>query len=124
MIDQRTKTDCLRCCIAMVLELPYEDVPDFVAEHGGEWPWEFANWAWQRGFESLWFRGLEDCEMMQSSPVPWRWIATGQSERGSNHAVVYCGNELEHDPHRSRAGLLEITGAVVVRRAPAASSLL
>jgi hypothetical protein len=28
-IDQRTESDCLRCCIASIFELPYEAVPYF-----------------------------------------------------------------------------------------------
>lgn len=32
--DGRIPGDCVKCCIASILELPYEDVPHFVA---GEW---------------------------------------------------------------------------------------
>lgn len=104
MIDQRTKTDCLRCCIATVLGLPYEDVPDLVPEHGGDWPAALAQWACAHGLEALWFRCFGEGEMLQPLQTSARWIATGPTDRGTNHAVVYRGDAMEYDPHARVAG--------------------
>lgn len=41
------------------------------------------------------------------------WIASGPSERGWNHAVLFRGRRLWHDPHPSRAGVLRVTGWTV-----------
>lgn len=116
-IDQRTSSDCLRCCIAMVLGLDYEDVPDFVAMRP-MWTWAMTEWARRQGYWSLRVQSTSDGEMLPSllgeaeidGPL---WIASGPAARGHNHAVVMRGSVLEFDPHASRAGLISMTAATV-----------
>jgi hypothetical protein len=120
-IDQRTETDCLRCCIAMVLDLEYEGVPDFVADNGPFWPTDFEHWARCRGYRVLRLSACGDGEMLPRPLAPdmpdgVAWIASGPAERGRNHAVVYAGTKPWHDPHPSRAGLLSITTATILVR--------
>ncbi len=113
-VDQRTRSDCLRCCVAMVLGVPYDDVPDFVDEHGYAWAGALANWALDRGYHTLRFLACGDGEMLQSLEGGiGMWIATGRGPRGGDHAVVFEGFSMFHDPHESRAGLSELTGATV-----------
>jgi hypothetical protein len=109
--DQRTGSDCLRCCVASVLGLSWSEVPDFVKLHGVEWDVPLSEWARDRGIEVVRVRCTSDGEML---PTAGRgtWIATGSTTRGTSHAVVYRGTEMVHDPHESREGLEEITGAV------------
>lgn len=97
----------------MALSLPYEDVPDFLAEHDLRWAAAVANWAADRGYQTL--RFIADHALTQTlvgSDITW--IATGTSPRGGDHAVVYVDDKMIQDPHPSREGLLEITGALVL----------
>lgn len=112
-IEQRTSADCLRCCIAMVTGVPYEDVPDFVQRDGTNWSLGVAKWAPGAGFACIRLRATGDGEIMAlaaSGDIPW--IATGESPRGRNHAVVCVGEMVLHDPHPSRAGIDDMSGAL------------
>ena len=113
-IDMQTGSDCLRCCIATVLGLPYDDVPDFVHDHN-RWAEEMAKWAKERGFSVVRVQCTGDGEMMHSifQEADGLWIASGPAARGRNHAVVFRGSEMIHDPHSSREGLVSITAATV-----------
>ncbi len=114
-IDMRTDADCLRCCIATVLGLRYGDVPDFVAEAPSRWATNMARWANELGRPVVRVQATGDGEIMASifEGPGGLWIASGPTERETNHAVVYKGTTMMHDPHSSRAGLLKITAATV-----------
>lgn len=116
-IGQRKGSDCVRCCVAMALGFPYEDVPDFVADHPTRWLMAIESSANERGLGVLRVAAAGDGELLHEPSlrgVPW--IASGPTERGTNHAVVYIGSEPFHDPHASRAGLISITAATVFVR--------
>ena len=98
-VDQRTPDDCLRCTVATLLDLPYEDVPHFFAEAGLDCLLAVVLWAQERGLVADW--GEDDPGV--------RCIATGLSPRhdpsaDKRHAVVWH-HGVEHDPHQSRGGL-------------------
>lgn len=100
--------------MATILKIPYEEVPDVVAEHGYSWAGELANWAWHKGYHTLRFQACGDGELLQSLEGGHGvWMANGPGPRGHDHAVVYVGASMIHDPHASREGILEITGATV-----------
>ena len=107
--------NCLQACVASLLGLPLEDVPNFAAvpEGGtdGKSHWFFAFERWLRDRDlgvSVWYptRGC-DWYMAPESLA----IASGKSPRGDfQHSVVVrvtdgAEPELVHDPHPSRAGL-------------------
>lgn len=127
-IDQCTSSDCFRCCVAMVLDLPYEEVPDFVGEHlfrlhtepgveEDDWLKALDIWAASRGRDVLRIASTSDGELLHDPGIRGvPWIASGPTERGTNHAVVYAGAAPHHDPHSSRAGLVAITAATVFVR--------
>lgn len=99
------KGDCFATCIAMVLDLPQDDVPNFCSS-GVNWWWRFQGWLEERGLVSI---------EVNLPPPPWRnlgaltpgvpVIITGKSPRGDwLHSVVAMtrgeeGFELLHDPH-------------------------
>lgn len=93
--------DCQRACVASLLDLPASKVPHFF-ESGDENKFDNAfhdflksKNLWQLVTGEVTFR--EDCYHM----------IYGKTERGTLHAVIaFCG-EIVHDPHPSRAGLLE-----------------
>lgn len=114
--DQRGPTDCMRCCLATVLGLDYERVPDFVStDFGYDQRAEVARWLDSIGCRAVALQACGDGELLCSTfEIPsGLWIAGGPTQRGTNHAVVYDGGAMVHDPHPSRAGLLAITDAIV-----------
>lgn len=99
--EQKLKGNCLQACLASIFELPLEKVPHF-AEMGHVWYEEM--WAWLRKF------GLMPlCVSKKSGHRPFGFsIGNGPGPRGFQHAVVCHDGEIVHDPHPSKAGLLEI----------------
>jgi hypothetical protein len=110
-VDQREVDaevgDCLKCCVASILELPYETVPHFVkADRWYGVPWFHGLWDFLKpmGLDAHCFNGEN-----WSETDPEFAIVTGKSPRfkGIYHAVVYQrGKGLVFDPHPSRAGIL------------------
>lgn len=115
-IDQRLPNDCLRCCLATVLCLPYEEVPHFVGDAPSRWADKMSKWLNGLGFAAVRVQATGDGEILHSyfDGNGATWIASGLTERGRNHATVWRGTEMIHDPHPSRAGLLTITAALVI----------
>lgn len=103
-VKQTTPTNCFRACVATVLNIPIDDVPE--ACDGDKWDWEyFQDWLSTRNLQAIEMTFLNGGTMY---PVrkPVLCIATGPSPRtpGVQHAVVaeFIGLEgfrLLHDPH-------------------------
>ncbi len=94
--------NCFNACIASILEIPLEDVPEYIAEAGNYYP-KYNKWLEQYNLEILWMRFGHD--------VPNGYaILCGKSDRGLDHAVVTFKGEIVHDPHPSKVGLIEGTG--------------
>jgi hypothetical protein len=96
--------DCLRACIASLLELDPQEVPHFAAS---DEPWSVTmnDWLGPRGLYAAGFCLAQEDE----PPVPR--IRVGPSPRGDwCHAVVVDADGSEHDPHPSRAGLSDREG--------------
>lgn len=94
-VFQRTKTDCFRCCVASVLELPYEDVPDALY---GTWLEDLRAWAATRGLVVEWETDPADVPSDGVFVMGTEW--NGDPERSRHgHAVVSRGaHEVIHDP--------------------------
>lgn len=112
LVDQRTSTDCLRCCVATVLELAYEDVADFSMPRRDRQAEAMVAWAGALGLDVVYLQVTGDGELVSLAGAGL-WIASGFTLRNTRHAVVYRGGELVHDPHPSRSGLLAIGAARV-----------
>lgn len=107
--------NCWPACIASILECDLSNVPDEAdfwepgMTHSQSWRlYEPAvhKWLHERGLlllevkcSAVFFSG------QRFDPL---CIMSGPSPRNPevNHAVVGCGNEIIHDPHPSRAGLV------------------
>ena len=111
-ITDHTKGDCFKTCVAMILDLPQDDVPNFCAAPKDEWWQLFQKW-----LEALHLTAIEVdiakhplCCVTRGTPC----IVTGKSPRGSwLHSVVAeamdeQGFEYLHDPHPSDAGLEDV----------------
>ena len=106
-----TLGDCVRACIASVLDLPREEVPHFLLKPDGTpceaWWLQFHRWCRERGFFPV------TVKWKDINGHYWWWdsdqcyIVFGQSPRGQfQHAVVYQDTKLLHDPHPSREGIV------------------
>lgn len=108
------KGNCWATCIAMLLGLnDPEVVPNFcvVWPKDGEWFWRASDFVSRHGYR------LVETPMGSDALQFWvpralngvHWIASGPGPRGCDHAVIFKGDKLWHDPHPSRAGLIEVT---------------
>jgi hypothetical protein len=104
--------DCMRACLASILDLPLDDVPDFVNEGDPAfWFGRAQSWLRPQGKRMVWvdpsiapFVNVDEAVLH---------IKVGFANRASialneTHAVVGLGETIVHDPHPSRAGLAEV----------------
>jgi len=102
--DNGVLGDCWRCCIATILGLRAEDVPNFVEEEN--W-WDAATaWLAERGKSMVYVSAHPD-EGWAQCVGGALFIASGKSPRGDfKHAVVWGAGGVVHDPHPSGDGLV------------------
>lgn len=104
--EKGTHGNCQQAATASLLGLRLEEVPNFIEQPNGFWQsfWEFMS-----------SRGLEVIDLSGARHFDCYHLAYGPSPRGVSHAVVYANGKLAHDPHPSRAGILDVeTTALVV----------
>jgi hypothetical protein len=89
--------NCLEACVASLLGLSIEKVPDFGVDG---WHAALCSFLNARGMYPLQFQSNGG-----DAGPPGYHIIGGQSARGP-HAVVGRGSVIVHDPHPSRAGLV------------------
>lgn len=114
-VKQTSNTDCFRACVASLLELGIEEVPNFVGDEdagvGEQWWIALGKWLSARGVAAV---SIHD--QVGHSLTVWDdllHIASGMGPRGVRHAVVgrlEADDEemrwhLVHDPHQSDEGL-------------------
>lgn len=124
--DPDRKGNCVAACVATLLGIPLDRVPHFIefgiaygdsdnvqeVSAGHHW------WAMMLGFlagHGLWVVELDkvtDAEV--GEPV----LVAGMSPRGVVHQVIYRSGRLWHDPHPSRAGVLDVREVLAVRPLP------
>jgi hypothetical protein len=102
--------NCFAACVASILELPLEDVPNFVLEGEGWWNAAKA-WLHERGYALLWVKhDAVACGYVDPNPLidaGHYIITTGQSPRGEFlHCVIEHRGRIVHDPHPSRDGFV------------------
>ena len=124
--DPKRKGNCVAACVATILGLPLAQVPHFIefgiaygdsedvkeVSHGNNW------WAMMLGFlagRGLWVVELDT--VTDADPDEFVLVA-GMSPRGVVHQVVYREGRLWHDPHPSRAGVLDVREVLAVRTLP------
>lgn len=93
--------DCFAACIASILELPLEEVPNYSQQ--GEWWNEWDEWLFSRGLYILEVKRGDDKD---EEFVKGYHIITGKSHSGDwNHSVVGLNGKIVHDPNPKRRGL-------------------
>ena len=111
--------NCLMACVASILEVPLEELPD-LHEECDTWNEEEEKWVWEGDWwgvlsEAVKARGWKALGVKEGHLAPWGFaIAGGDSpradvvdEEGKNvgHVIVCLDGKPWHDPHPSGAGL-------------------
>lgn len=100
--------NCLAACVASLLDLKLDEVPIPGTEG---WLEELAEWLAPRG---MWPLLLTRCTRDHLVHLHGYAIVSGPSVRGLMHATVWRCGEMVHDPHPSRAGILDVVDALVL----------
>lgn len=97
--------NCYATCIASLLGVDASRVPNFVTHGDDTYFEETSSWLAQRGLALMAFANNPVCDVPE-----WRdrvtMIASGPGPRGHEHAVLWRGGRLLHDPHPSGDGLV------------------
>lgn len=110
--DTKTYGDCMRTAIACLLDKRPEEVPHFLWDgcDGEEFNRRIDAYLETQGLSlvCIAFTGCsvqETMDILAAGNPNTRFLISGQSERGTNHVVVACNGDVEHDPHPSGVGL-------------------
>lgn len=101
--------NCMSACLASILEIPIETVPNFfeVAGEGvAEWWGALREWLKPFGFGVITLT-FEDAGMWNTLCLDGYHIVSGPSPRveGSFHATVWHAGRMVHDPHPDQSGI-------------------
>jgi hypothetical protein len=88
MMGSMAKNDCLRQCIARVLEMPPSRVPHFVQRYKGRWQWHLVEWCNRRGIVFILAHHRARRRHTILGDLVRKWISVGTTKSGSAHAVV------------------------------------
>lgn len=92
--------NCWEACIASILEIAIEDVPDFPKDDQDA---ATAEWLDTQGY---YFANFKDVRNDITLSPGLLYIVGGKSPRFQClHAVVFRGREMVHDPHPDGTGL-------------------
>lgn len=92
--------DCMRACLASILELPLEDVPNY---HGSTWAMRYQEWLNARNLMMLTWAHSDGQDGQDAVTETGYAILCAKSPRGDyNHAVVTYAGEIVWDPSPHR----------------------
>jgi len=102
--EKKIMGNCMQAALASVFGCRIEVIPAFQ---------DFTDYSWQEIFkEWLYFIGREYKEKWYPSsedhPRAELYIINGKSPRGVRHSTVWLNGQMIHDPHPSKAGLVNI----------------
>ena len=107
--------NCLSACVASLLEIPIESVPNFTSEPyepPGMQPLRLNEWLSKLGLQAIYY--VTDTMHCNHACPDDYYIITGFSPRGRPHVVIGHQKQIVHDPHPTRAGLVSIDGLIVI----------
>lgn len=98
--------NCFAACLASLFEVPIDSIPDFWESETSDGWWRSVRaWLADRGYGVMCVT-CNDSGWLESF-TGWM-IVSGKSDRGLNHATLWRGGVMRHDPHPSRAGLVKL----------------
>ena len=110
----KEKGNCLQTCVAMVLRLPLEEVPNFA--ESDHWLLDAQVFCLKHGVYLQRRPFYAGEEWFNRVPDTKYWIAEGEAKRGLNHVVVMEGRSMVADPHPDGTGLVKYQAALIVHR--------
>ena len=104
---QRTKDDCMRCCLATLLDIPYEEVPNFHPEDPALFDKLIRDFLSDRGLALLNVGYTEDIGSYLHGYDQFIHMICGPTTRDTDmfHACLGYSGKFLHDPHKSNLGL-------------------
>lgn len=96
--------DCIRACVASILEMPTDQVEHFAEGEAGLLNVRLREWLKPLGYAPWWshFDGAQDRATVLTAigeTMPdCHYVLFGRLASGSPHAVVCRGGEVVHDP--------------------------
>jgi len=102
-ISNSKNGDCVRACVASLLECNIEFIPNFMGNSNEGYAQAVKKWGDKLGIIVLDI-ATDNVDIFQGIHV----MAFGKSPNFEDcqHAVIYCDGELSHDPSPSKKGLL------------------
>ena len=120
-IDGSIKGNCLRACLASLLDIPnIDEVPAFEVMPSETWFKEFYSWLLSVGHQFYGTGHPDGKREFEFTGIDGYYIATGKSPREyvkAGHAVIYQRGNLVHDPHPSNAGILTFENFYLIEKA-------
>lgn len=124
--DPKRKGNCVAACVATVLGEPLDRVPHFIefgiaygdsedvkeVSHGHNWWAMLLGYLAGKGYWPVELDSLRDADAHELV------LVAGMSPRGVVHQVIYRSGRLWHDPHPSRAGVLDVREVLAIRSLP------
>lgn len=93
--------NCMQCCVAYMLGMPFSQVPHFAQSNDPVACWDgFQSFIAKQGYTAVMLPGDQRPES--------HYLASGKSARGTSHMVVMHDGKLLHDPHPTKAGLVDV----------------
>lgn len=107
--------NCFTTCIASILETEIEKIPSKI-ESEDWWSYESRlNIFLKDNYDVflLFVEFPEGAEFIDNNYENSLYIACGKAKRGFEHAVIYEGNSMIHDPHPDNSGIESINYAYI-----------
>jgi len=99
----RPNGNSFAACVASILEMNLEDVPNFCAGDNPRWMNDLNKWLYQFGLGAL------TVAFQGEIPIEKGWCcAGGHSHTGVMHAVVMKDMKMVHNPHPGWGELIDI----------------
>jgi hypothetical protein len=106
--------NCLRACLASILEVEIDSIPAFEKKYGlesHEWYTDFQNYLDSQNLKDKGckYEPTEE-QLINYTGIDGYYIVGGKSPRPikNGHAVIYYKGNMVHDPHPSNDGLVQI----------------
>jgi len=99
--------NCLAACLASILELRIEDIPQFEDM--------FEDW-WPNVLKFLGSKGLYPLRWDEEYHFNGFYLVRGTSPRDPeiDHQVIYFDGKIIHDPHPDNTGVLDVKETIVL----------
>jgi len=119
-LDGKIRGNCMRACLASMLEIDIDSIPAIEDMSNEEWFGEFCKWLDSVGLE---YEGMKNnptsFDLDNYEGIDGYMMVGGKSPRQhvkAGHGVVFNKSEFVHDPHPSNEGILSIDYVYFIKR--------